>query len=117
MCFKAEQAFDNHGVISMIKNESHVGIFGCIRQTSGLKEGGEGCSDGGQCPTVEQEMPQVLHWSVPTVVTCMCAQELDKQCIPYPASVSHDTDLFGWQDYAYQVCIWISIAACGTIRL
>ena len=33
MCFKAEQAFDNHGVISMIKNESHVGIFGCIRQT------------------------------------------------------------------------------------
>ena len=59
MCFKAEQAFDNHGVISMIKNESHVGIFGCIRQTSGLKEGGEGCSDGGQCPTVEQEMPQV----------------------------------------------------------
>ena len=75
--------------------------------TNWLKEGGKGCSDGGQCPTVEQEVPQDSPPLECAHCRHMCAQELDKQCIPYRASVSHDTDLFGWPDYAYQVCIWI----------
>jgi hypothetical protein len=47
----------------------------------------------------------------------MYAQELDIRYTPYWILAPHDIDLFGWQDNAYLAYIWISIAACGMIRL